>query len=258
MNTSQSVLPTNIDEVIASLDRIILESEKTRSRLGYFPAIYNRVTKRVKEYISDGAFEDNARMERFDVIFANRYLTAYYAYQQGKPCTESWKIAFDACNTWSPMVIQHVLAGMNAHISLDLGISAVETETKDLSALKNDFDQINDILDSLVSEVEAELGEIFHPLKIFDKVTGNIYKSVAHVGIVSARHNAWQVAEEYSKLHSEAERQAYISARDQQVAKLTKSIIKPPVLARLMIGKLRFFERGSIADKVHIMNRPSS
>jgi len=255
MNTDNMVLPTTIDEVIAHLDSIVLASEASRYRIGYFPAMYNRVTRRVKERIMAGAFEDNERMERFDVIFANRYLVAYYAYVQNKPCTESWKITFEAANKWSPMVIQHLLASMNAHIVLDLGISAAQTEPHNLPSLKNDFDQINDILDSLIDEVEAELREIFHPQITFDKLTGNAYWRVAHIGIVKARRDAWQLAEAYVQLQSEAEQQAFIKARDQHVARIGNSILWPPALVRLMVGKLRFYEQGSIADKVRILNR---
>lgn len=255
MQTSEIALPTNIDEVIEHLDRIVIDSEQSRRRLGYFPAMYNRVTRRVKQHLLEGAFDDNPRMERFDVIFANRYLTAYYAYRDGRPCSKSWRIAFEAANTWSPMVIQHLIAGMNAHISLDLGISAAETETKDLPSLRNDFDKINDILDSLIDEIEAELREIFHPLYTFDKLTGNVYWRVAHTGIIRARNDAWQVAEEYSKLRSDTARAAFINARDEQVLRRGEFILQPPAMVRVMAGHLRFFEQGNIADKVRILNR---
>lgn len=255
MNTSDTVLPTTIDEVIAHLDSIVLACEASGSRMGYFPAMYNRVTRRVKQRIMDGTFEDSERMERFDVIFANRYLVAYYAYAQHKPCSESWKITFDASKKWSPMVLQHLVASMNAHISLDLGIAAALTETQNLPSLKNDFDHINDILDSLIDEVEAELREIFHPLTTFDKITGNVYWRVAHVGIVKARSDAWRVAEAYAQLQSEAERQAFIKARDQHVAQIGNRILWPPMLVKLMVGKLRFFERGNVASKVRVLNR---
>ncbi len=255
MNTSDTVLPTTIDEVISHLDTIVKECEARGSRMGYFPAMYNRVTRRAKQRIIDGSFEDNERMERFDVIFANRYLAAYYAYRDHKPCSESWKITFEAAKKWSPMVIQHLVASMNAHICLDLGIAAAETETKNLPSLKNDFDQINDILDSLIDEVEAELREIFHPLITFDKLTGNVYWRVAHVSIIKARADAWSVAEAYSQLQSETEREAFIKARDEHVAKIGNSILRPPALVRLTAGKLRIFEKGNIASKVRILDR---
>jgi Family of unknown function (DUF5995) len=255
MSSSNMVLPTTIDEVITHLDSIVLACEASGSRAGYFPAMYNRVTRRVKERIMAGTFDDAPRMERFDVIFANRYLAAYYDYAQDRSCSESWKITFEASKKWSPMVIQHLIASMNAHICLDLGIAAAETETQNLPSLKNDFDQVNDILDSLIDEVEAELREIFHPLVTFDKLTGNAYWRVAHVGIVKARSDAWRVAEAYVDLQSETERQAFIKARDEQVAEAGNRVLWPPMLVKLMVVQLRVFEKGNVASKVRILNR---
>jgi Family of unknown function (DUF5995) len=64
----------NIEEVITALGRIIDEAKGAQSRLGYFPALYRLVTIDVKKGIAAGRFQDGARMERLDVVFANRYL----------------------------------------------------------------------------------------------------------------------------------------------------------------------------------------
>jgi len=116
-----------IDEVVYLLDAVLIRTRRERSRLGYFAALYRRVTLRVKEGIQKGEFEDGARMEKFDVIFANRYLEATYQYWNGVKPTRAWQLAFAACRDWNPVVLQHLLMGMNAHINLDLGISAALT-----------------------------------------------------------------------------------------------------------------------------------
>ncbi|HZH78927.1 MAG TPA: DUF5995 family protein [Archangium sp.] len=46
----------SIDDVIARLEGIIEECIATRSRLGYFAALYNRVTLAVREGIRKGEF----------------------------------------------------------------------------------------------------------------------------------------------------------------------------------------------------------
>ena len=49
--------------------------------------------------------------------------------------------------TLAPVILQHLLLGINAHINLDLGIAAVETSPgNQLAPLKNDFDMINKLL----------------------------------------------------------------------------------------------------------------
>ena len=73
----------NIDQVINRLDEIIAVARAEENRLGYFPALYRNVTIQVKTGIEEGFFEDGARMERLDVVFANCYLDALAQYRQG-------------------------------------------------------------------------------------------------------------------------------------------------------------------------------
>ena len=65
------------DEVILFLEEIIQTSKKEESSLGYFAALYQKVTISVKEKLNTNYFDDDARMEQLDVVFANRYLTAH-------------------------------------------------------------------------------------------------------------------------------------------------------------------------------------
>ena len=116
-----------IDQVIQQLDDIVDWSLSHNSRLGYFAALYRKVTLKVKEGINTGFFEDGPRMERLDVIFADRYLEAFEQNQKKIPPTRSWQFAFETCKRWWPIVLQHLLLGMNAHINLDLGIAAART-----------------------------------------------------------------------------------------------------------------------------------
>ena len=116
-----------IDEVIAQLDEVIDRARREGSRVGYFPALYRKVTVAVKEGIAAGRFEDGQRMERLDVVFANRYLEAMAAWRAGEPPTRSWQLSFEAAGRWWPIVLQHLLLGMNAHINLDLGVAAART-----------------------------------------------------------------------------------------------------------------------------------
>src|SRR5437868_15045235 len=108
-----------IDEVIAQINDIIAQARQEDSRLGYFATLYRNVTVEVKRGIAQGRFEDGARMERLDVTFANRYLTAFADYRDGQPTPRCWAAAFRAVSEWPPIVLQHLLLGMNAHINFD-------------------------------------------------------------------------------------------------------------------------------------------
>ena len=65
-----------IDEILERLRAVVAWATEQDSRLGYFAAMYRRVTQEVKEAIHEGKFEDGPRMTRLDVIFAERYLAA--------------------------------------------------------------------------------------------------------------------------------------------------------------------------------------
>jgi hypothetical protein len=75
------------------------------------------------------------------------------------------------------------------------------------------------------------------------------------VSIVKARADAWSVAEAYSTLKSGAARRAFIKERDEYVADIGNKILQPPLVIKMMAGKLRFFEQGSIASKVRVLDR---
>ena len=116
--------PTTIDQVLDVLDKIIQQSEENNDPSGYFAALYRKVTEKVKQEIKNNYFDDGERMEKLDVEFANRYIDAYYGYKNNQTITQSWREAFEISTHYWPIVLQHLLLGMNAHINLDLGIAA--------------------------------------------------------------------------------------------------------------------------------------
>lgn len=254
MSTFQPAI--TIDEVIERLDVIIDDSIKTKNRAGYFAALYRRVTATVKEKIAEGYFDDNPRMEKLDVVFANRYLEAHVAWTNNEPCTKSWELAFETCSNWRPLVIQHLFVGMNAHIGLDLGIAAAIVQPDDIDSLHDDFNKINTILENLTDLVQDELSEIFWPLKIIDKLAGGADEKIAGFAMGIARDAAWDVALAYSKL-SPDEHAAYIVKRDEEVFNFGKKIVSPGVWINIVITVFRIFERGNIAWKIRVLNEGS-
>src|SRR5579864_1769500 len=83
-----------IEQVIHALDDIIAWAWTEKSRIGYFAALYRRVTCSVKAGIDQGKFQNGPLMEQLDVIFANRYLQAYEQFRAGQAPTLSWQLAF--------------------------------------------------------------------------------------------------------------------------------------------------------------------
>lgn len=235
-----------IDEVIERLETIIADSILKKDRAGYFAALYKRVTVAVKEKIAEGYFDDNPRMERLDVIFANRYLEAHHGWKNQQNIAQSWKLAFESAERWRPLVIQHLFVGMNAHIGLDLGIAAATVQPENPEGLKGDFNKINKVLNSLTNTVQDELAEIFTPMKLLDRLAGGSDEKIAGFAMEIARDAAWNVALEYHKTPAN-ERPSYIATRDAKVAAFGQKIVSPGRWINFLIILFHLLERGSVS-----------
>ncbi len=239
-----------INDVINTLQQIVDDSIKNESTLGYFAALYLNVTIKVKEGIENNYFENGERMEKLDVIFAKRYIEAYFNFKENKPITSSWQKAFGITNKFWYIVLQHLLIGMNAHINLDLGIASAQVmEGKNIEDLKTDFNRINSILSSLVHEVEEDLSEIWPFLKTILKFTSKIDSFLIDFSMKLARDGAWKFATKLANTPKNDIDKA-IDERDIDVAEKASIITKPGIIIQLIFMFIRIGERGSIADKI--------
>lgn len=247
----------NIDEVIVYLDQIITTEVSEDSKLAYFPILYRKVTMAIKVAIEQGEFKDNPRMEQLDVVFANRYLKAYTEFKQGEIPTACWKIAFDQGNKFWPIVLQHLLLGINAHINLDLGIAAAEVTGKNIENLRPDFYKINDILSSMVDGVQADIDKVSPIIGVVDKVAGKLDERLVDFSIQLARDGAWEFACKYAEA-DETERETLLAARDASIAWLGRDIAKPGLMLGLLVGFVKLFEWKNVQRIVPVLERSAS
>ena len=242
-----------IDQVIDQLADIIDWSRKTKSRLGYFAALYRKVTIKVKEGIAENFFDDGERMERLDIIFANRYLAAIEAYRNNTQPTNCWSYSFQVAKQRWPIVLQHLLLGMNAHINLDLGIAAARTvPSTELPGLQGDFNKINEILAGLVGDVQNDLAQIWPILKFMNRYLGNTQTAIINFSMEKARDNAWSVAELLAPL-AESAQKVEIAKIDAEVAAFASVIRHPGIVGSAVSGLIRLGERGSVPKKIDIL-----
>ena len=240
----------NIDDVISALDEIILASEQNNDPAGYFAALYRKVTVKVKEGIASGFFDDGPRMEQLDVFFAKLYLDAYSGFSNNQPVMQSWQKAFELLTRYRPIVLQHLLMGMNAHINLDLGIAATEvSKGKNIDLLEQDFNRINKILSSLIHEVEADLSEVWPTLKHLLKLAGKVDDFLVNFSMQLARDGAWKFACELAAAPEEQWQQLNIE-RDSKVAAKSAIITRPGLAVSAILFIIRLMERGSVTDKI--------
>jgi hypothetical protein len=239
-----------IQDVIRVLGEIIRHCEAEEDPLGYFAVLYQKVTIKVAEGIDEGVFDDGPRMELLDVVFAKRYLEAYFAWRTQGMVTRSWQSAFGQAPLYWPIVLQHLLLGINAHINLDLGIAAAEVSRgKDIRGLERDFIKINEILSSLVHEVEEDLAAIWPKLHWVLRHFGKVDNLLVDFSMKIAREGAWKFALELAQT-PEADWPAAITIRDEKVARNASIVVGQKRWIRLLMGVVRLGERGTVGEKI--------
>jgi hypothetical protein len=221
-------LPSTIDEVLQKLDEIILETVSDNNYLGIFAYVYRRTTAEIRKAIVEKQFEDNDRMQRMDVAFANKYISAYLNFHAASgPVSHAWAIPFQAGRE-KLTIMQHLLMGMNAHINLDLGAAAAETVPGDaINGLKNDFMKVNDILADLTHEMKGRVERISWWMILIDLVSRNKDEAVINFSMIKAREAAWIVACNLA-VSDDAGRKTKMEETDGIISALAEIIKRPP------------------------------
>lgn len=242
---------TNIDEVLERLDYIIETSLNDQDPHGAFAVLYRRVTAAVKEGILAGQFDDGPRMERLDVVFANRYIDAWEARKAGKPVTEAWGSVFETAGQGRKLLLQHLLLGMNAHINLDLGVAAaIVCPGAAITGLQNDFNRINDLLSQMVDSVQDNLRSVSPLLGIVDWLGKDRDERFAGFGLKATRTLAWHSATRLAALELDADLQTKIGILDRQVAIVGKRIAAPRGFFGWVVRVVLWFENDDVEKQI--------
>jgi len=253
MITETAVTANSIGEVIERLDAIVDWSRRNKSRIGYFATLYRKMTIAVRDGIANNIFSDGNRMEKLDIIFANRYLTALDAYINKRPCTNAWCTAFDASENEDLIVLQHLLLGINTHINLDLCIAASEACPKEeIHELEEDFNKINHIIASLIPAVQDDLCEVWHPLRVLAAIANHHQEAILNFSISVARRASWQNAVILSGTH-DTDREKIIRSIDENVVELAGRIMHPGIPIHLVLLPVLKMESRNVPEIIDML-----
>lgn len=252
---------TTIKQVVDALGTIINWSIEASSRLGYFAAMYKRVTIAVGIAVAEGKFEDGARLERLDAAFANRYFDAlnghFHPGRFPRP-THSWQVTFDAASRPEPILVQHMFAGVNAHIGLDLGIAAEAISPgPQLTTLREDFDRMNAVLASQVTGVVADINELSPVLAELYAVLKQDQINLINDTVQSYRDSAWRFSTVLAATPGFAD-PAAIVIRDLQIAQQGALIYKPPLPISAFISAIAAREGRDIVSNLRALDEIAS
>jgi hypothetical protein len=224
--------PTSVDEVIARL-RDIDGSLPDGDGVAVFNRMYLTVTERVAAVIADSTrptvrFEGADAMADLDVRFANLWLSAYDAAQDGRPVPAAWRPLFEA-RAGGRLPVQYAVAGMNTHIEHDLPIAVVGTcQARGLSPsdVHADYEAVNEVLASVESGIRRSF--LDECQRDVDDRVGPVVHLVSTWNIDKARDLAWVTAEtiwELRRTRFLGER--FLSGLGHTVGMTTRALLTP-------------------------------
>ncbi len=244
-----------IDELSVELQRLGERFAARGSRLGYFASLYGLMTGRVADGMAAGRFEDAERMQRLACHFAARYLAALERFEAGADAPASWRVAFEAAPAWRPIVVQHLLLGVNAHINFDLGIAAAQVAGGgDLAAVEHDFNEINAVLAELLGDVQERLARVSPWMGILEVVGGRKDEAIVNFSMRHARDAAWRAAIGFAGVSAEGMPAAEHDL-DTRVAKFARKILWPGLLVSAACIPIRLRETAAPAEVIEVLRQ---
>ena len=244
---------TTIEEVLLRLDDIIEWSQINKSPTGYFACTSKSMTLAVANGIKNRKFEDGKRMVALDVAFANRYLEAFENYRNKKKCSNAWFTAFEAAKNKDLLIMQHILLGINAHINLDLGVSAASiVPYRKIAPLKNDFNRINDVIAAINQNVQDSLNKICYPVGLIDELSNGQDNVMLDFAISKARQTSWASAFILSN-SLVILRPSLINMIDNAATLVGRNIILLNKTPKSILKKLKSCESSDVAKNIEIL-----
>jgi hypothetical protein len=156
-----------------------------------FNGMYLRVTEAVRDALP--TFENQEFIERLDILFAQFYFEAYEAAAAQAWVSKAWEPLFQR-RAEHRLALQFAITGMNAHINNDLAHALVLTwqELGFDSAMRGDYDQVNDILEQVEQDIKVPLSDAL--IAEVDTAFGTTDDFLALWSIRHARDQAWERA----------------------------------------------------------------
>ena len=228
--------PNTIDDVLRDIDQVIDWAIRAESHIGYFAALYKRITLAIEKPSARMCSTTGAVSEQLDVAFARRYfnaLNAYFYPDEYQGLTLPWEVAFVGDQNDQAIILQHMMAGLNAHITFDLGLAVLAVAGNSLDTLEDDFNRVNALLCSqipgILDVVEQLSPELRWTRRLIPDEVGVLKRMLTKL-----RRSAWFFAI-YMAMHPENARQKRVH-QAAWTAALGAWYLQPPARLTLFPG----------------------
>jgi hypothetical protein len=207
-----------VDGVARDLESRLDKLAPGQDHLRTFLCTYQRTTLAVGRALDAGTFEDPAWVGRWDVVFAEIYLTALDAQLSGGAPPRPWRLAFDAPRELPALV--HVLLGMNAHVNYDLPQALLAVISDDdfvdaslMARRRRDHERIDLVLARQVAAEDHRLG--VNDRSLTNRVLQPLHRMSTKRVLRETRTKMW-----HNTAELQAARRAGHAAYDRRLAEL--------------------------------------
>ncbi len=190
-------MSVGVQAVVDRMEGLLSPLEAAGDPARFFLGTYLRTTRAVGAALDGGWFEDPEWVEEWDVAFADLYLDAVSAHQEGRhPVPRPWRIAFEADPGLPPVL--HVLLGMNAHINFDLPQATVAVidpqafaDAELLERRRRDHERLDAVLAARIGAERTEMGSLGRRSRWSDVVLGPVNRLATRRFLVESRRQVW-------------------------------------------------------------------
>jgi hypothetical protein len=186
---------TGIPGVLARMDALLATMPPDLDTQRTFLATYRRTTIAVGEQVELGRFEDPPWVDRWDVAFADLYVSALEARVAGASVARPWRLAFGASADLPPLRL--LLLGINAHINYDLPQALVAVISPEefgqpalLARRQRDHERIDAILSGRVAAENEELTAASR-VSLLDRVLRPLNQAGSRRFLREGRQKVW-------------------------------------------------------------------
>lgn len=154
----------SIDGALARLDAVVEVCRARASRVGYFAVVCRRMCRALAGRISEEAFDDADRLDRFAGLIVRPYLDALAAFERDEEPPRSWLVCFSLADGGEATILQHVITGTNAQVNLDLAVAAAQlVRGGSIADVEADFGRVAAIIGEELERVQGAVAP-FSPL----------------------------------------------------------------------------------------------
>lgn len=228
--SEQPLAVNNLDDLISRLNTVVERFDARRSRLSVDPAVHVQACRKIKEALAAGTFACPDWVTRLTLYLGTFYLNAVAAFDQGRvdQIPECWFMAFQTATAGGNLLLQDLLAALNARLNYDLPLALVMAgiDAKAIDGQFADFEKLQVIMrEHIIAVEESVVNTYSHGMLNSTLLAGPLQGILAEFPFDRAHEAAWHNALALAATPSEAERQRLLHDLDRKAGVVTQRIL---------------------------------